>query len=522
VTGKNNTGRTANVKRNIVYGLLQVIVSRVLPFIVRTILIYRFGVEYLGLNSLFTSVLSVLSLMELGFGTAVVYSMYKPVAEDDVPLICAYLKYYRRIYRIIGMVILAVGILLMPFLNHLIKDPSLPGGLNLYTCYLIFLGNTVVSYLLFGYMTSIPTAYQRRDILSRVDMGTSLLSCVLKSSLLLVSTNFYLYLLAMPLVTIIRNLITAYVVRKRYPELECRGEIREEQKEDLKKKVSGILVNKLTNVSRNSIDSLCISAFIGLAMTGKYNNYYFIMSSIVSASVMICNSMMASVGNCIATESRDKNYFDMRLFDFIYMAIAGWSTTCLLCLYQPFIYAWIGKDMLFGMPVVIGLCLYFYILITGAIRWVYHEGAGLWWECRYIMIGEAVANVVLNILLCKVMGVAGIILATVISVFTTNCILCPRLIFKEYFKNGKLHEYWIDHLGYTATMMVTAGASWIVCEKLLPMTMVMGREIGSCIFCLGGRVLVCSVMAVAVFWIIWHRSATYERAVGWTRKFLKV
>ena len=522
MTGKNNTGRTANVKRNIVYGLLQVIVSRVLPFIVRTILIYRFGVEYLGLNSLFTSVLSVLSLMELGFGTAVVYSMYKPVAEGNVPQICAYLKYYRRIYRFIGFAILAVGILLMPFLNNLIKDPSLPGALNLYACYLIFLSNTVISYLLFGYMTSIPTAYQRRDILSRVDMGASLLSCVLKSSLLLASTSFYHYLLAMPVVTISRNLITAYVVKKRYPELECRGELSQEQKEDLKKKVSGILVNKLTNVSRNSIDSLCISAFIGLAVTGKYSNYYYVLLSVSTFSGIVYNSMMASVGNSIAIENRDKNYSDMRLFDFIYMGLVGGATVCMCCLYQPFITTCLGESMTFSMPIVIGFCFYFYILKSGDIRWVYHEGAGLWWECRYIMIGEAVANVVLNILLCKVMGVAGIILATVISVFTTNCILCPRLIFKEYFKNGKLHEYWIDHLGYTATMMVTAGASWIVCEKLLPMTMVMGREIGSSIFCLGGRAMVCSVIAVAVFWIIWHRSATYERAVGWTRKFLRV
>lgn len=522
MTGKNNTGRTANVKRNIIYGLFQFILSRLLPFIVRTILLYRFGVEYLGLNSLFTSILSLLSLMELGFGTAVVFSMYKPVAEENVPLICVYLNYYRRIYRIVGLTISAIGILLMPFLNNLIKDPSLPGELNLYACYLIFLCNTVVSYLLFGYMTSIPTAYQRRDILSCIEMGASVFSFALESLILLISTNFYLFLLAMPVVTISRNLLTAHVVRERYPELECKGEISSEQKRELKKKISGILVNKLTTVSRNSIDSACISSFIGLAMTGKYSNYYFIMSSIVSASVMICNSMMASVGNSIAIESRDKNYSDMRLFDFIFMAIAGWSTTCLLCLYQPFIYTWIGEDMLFGMQVVIGLCLYFYILITGAIRWVYHEGAGLWWECRYIMIGEAAANVVLNILLCKVMGVAGIVLATVISVFATNCILCPRLIFKEYFKNGKLYEYWKDHIWYTITMMVTAGVSWIVCETLLPMTMVMGREIGSSILCLGGRAMVCSVTAVAVFWIIWHKNERYYGAVKWVKRLVKI
>lgn len=185
------SGRTANVKRNILYGFLQFIVAHVLPFIVRTILIYRFGIDYLGLNSLFASVLSVLSLMDLGFGTAVVYSMYRPVAEDDKDQICAYLTYYRKIYRWVGLAILFAGLFLMPFLKNFIKDPTLPGNLNLYACYAIFLGNAVISYLLYGYLTAIPTAYQRRDILSRVDMGISLLSCMVRSLVLLLSSNFW-------------------------------------------------------------------------------------------------------------------------------------------------------------------------------------------------------------------------------------------------------------------------------------------------------------------------------------------
>ena len=157
-------GRTANVKRNILYGFLQFIVSHILPFIVRTLLIYRFGVEYLGLNSLFASVLSVLSLMDLGFGTAVVYRMYKPVAEDNKDQICAFLTYYRKIYHWVGTAIFVAGLFLMPVLKFFIKDPALPGNLNLYVCYIMFLCNAVISYLLFGYLTAIPMAYQRRDI----------------------------------------------------------------------------------------------------------------------------------------------------------------------------------------------------------------------------------------------------------------------------------------------------------------------------------------------------------------------
>ena len=187
-------GRIGNVKRNIVFALVQVIVSQFLPFVVRTILIYRLGVDYLGLNSLFTSVLSVLSLMELGFGTAVVYSLYRPAAEEDVPQICAYLSYYRRIYRFIGLVVLGIGLAVMPFLRQLIHDPVLPGELNLYVCYLIFLSDSVISYLLFGYMTAIPIAFQRRDVLSRIDIGMMCLKHGLQALFLLNSKNFYLYL----------------------------------------------------------------------------------------------------------------------------------------------------------------------------------------------------------------------------------------------------------------------------------------------------------------------------------------
>lgn len=512
------SGRTVNVKRNIVYGLMQFIVSHVFPFIVRTILIYRFGVDYIGLNSLFASILSVLSLMDLGFGTAVVYSMYKPVAEGDTAQICAYLSYYRKMYRLVGVAILAIGLLLMPFLTSFIKDQALPGELNLYVCYILFLIDAVISYLFYGYMTAIPTAYQRMDILSRVNMGMILLKCVMQSLILLSFSSFYLYLLSIPLLTIVRNLMIACVVRKKYPALKCNGEISFEQKNNLKRKVYGVFINKMTNISRNSIDSLCISFYIGLAMTGMYNNYYYVMAGALSLSVMVCISMLPSVGNSIATESRAKNYYDMRLFDFIFMSIAGWTTTCLLCLCQPFIQTWVGEKMMLGTSVVVGISFYFYILVSGSIQWLYHQGAGLWWECRYIMLGEAVANIVLNFVLCKIMGILGIILATILTVFATNCLFCPRLLFKLYFKNAKLQEYWSDHACYALTMLLTAGFSWFVCERGFPISMVAERQVVDCILCIVGRTAICLALSVLVFWFIWHRSERYLKAVGWIKK----
>ena len=516
-----NSGRIKNTKRNILFGLLQFIVSQALPFVVRTILIYRLGAEYLGLNSLFSSILGVLSLMDFGFGTAMVYCMYKPIAEGDTEQICAQLAYYRKIYRLIGLAIMIAGLALIPFLKILIKDADMPGDLNICICYLVFLSDTVISYLLYGYLTAVPTAFQRRDILSRVSLITSFFSCAVRVIILLLSTNFYIYLLVLPVEAIVRNLIVSFVVRRRFPDIECRGSISLEQKNDLKKKVSGILINRLTNTSRNTIDSLCISAFIGLSMAGIYSNYYFVMSSILSCGIMVCHSMLASVGNSIAVENIEKNYSDMRKFDFIFMNIVSWATVCMLCLYQPFIQIWVKEEMMLGFPVVIGFCVYFYFMESGAIQWLYHQGAGLWWECRYVMVGEATANVLLNIALCKFMGVFGIVLATVLTVFVTNCVLCPRILFKQYFKNEKLKEYWTDHICYMVTMILTAGISWGVCSSLLPRSMV-GNAMGSSILCLVGRLVVCTVLSTLLFWLIWHKSRRFQNAINWVKRLLKI
>lgn len=513
--------RTTNVKRNIVFGFIQVLISMVLPFVVRTIILYRYGVDYSGLSNLFASVLTVLSLMELGFGVAIVYCMYKPVAEKDDEQICAYLSYFRKVYLLVGVLVLLLGLILMPVLPRLVRDATMPGGLNLYFCYLFFLANAVISYVLFGYVSVIPLAHQRRDILSRIDLFGSVLQCTLSSLVLLFTHNFYLYLLSLPLSTVVHNLLLAYVVRKKYPHIRCRGVLSEEKKKDLKKRVCGILINKITGVSRNSIDNMCISAFIGLAVTGMYNNYYFVLAAVMSFSSMLCRSLMPGVGNSIVLETPEKNYADMRKFNFIFMNLGAWAVVCMLCLFQPFMKTWAGEDMMLGLPVVFSICAYFYILLSGDICWVYEESAGLWWECRYIMLGEAVANIILNIVLCKFFGVTGIILATVFSVFTSNMILFPRVIFREYFKNGKIGEYRMDHLLYALTMLLAAGISFLFCRVALPLCMIDRSNLMMCILCLGGRLLICSSIWLLVAWLLWHRTERYKNAVAWIRGVIR-
>ena len=528
--------RTKNVKRNVLFGLLQRCVSLLLPFAVRTVLIYRFGAEYLGLNSVFSSILQVLNLAEMGFGSAVTYSMYRPVAEGDRDGICALLNAYRRIYRWIGMFIFCAGIALMPFLPRLIADTRVPGDLNLYLWYLIFLSDSVLSYLLYGYQSSIPYAFQRNDLLSRVDMALMVCKSAVQILVLMYADSFYWYLLAFPAFTVLRNLAVSRMVSKHYPEYVCRGEISASRRADLREKVRGLLISKLCITSRNGIDSICISAILGLRLVGMYNNYYYIMNALVGVSMILCQSMIPGIGNSIVTDTVEKNYRDMRRFQFMYLVIAGWASACLLCLYQPFMRLWVGEQLMLPDSIMIILTVYFYLLKMGDMRWVYSEGAGLWWECRYLMILEAVVNVVLNILFAYLWGVFGIALATVLSLFFVNFLGSSHILFRSYFQNGKLGEYFTDHLRYALMALLCCGVTYACCRGVSAQVLTGGSSVGDNVVLsamtvdrltelprwlevkeLLIRIPVCLVLPPLCYWLICHRTAEFREAWRWMR-----
>ncbi len=543
--------RSRNVGRNMVYGFFNRCVSLLLPFIVRTVLIYRFGALYLGMNSLLGSIFQVLNLAELGFGSAVVYSLYKPVAEGDSETVCAYLGTYRKIYRVIGLVILAAGLAVMPFFPHLVKDSPVPGNMNLFAWYLIFLADTVASYLLYGYKTAIPSALQREDLLSKIDTVVLVCKSVVQMACLLLSDNFYFYLLTSLLFTVLRNLLIYRVVERRYPQYVCKGNISEGQFGELKQLVGGLFLSKVRLTSRHAIDSICITVFVSLTMTAVYSNYFLIHSAVASLSGILCGAMVASVGNSIAVESREKNYRDMRRFNFIYMLLAGWAMICLLCLYQPFVRLWMGgalsgggtmaasgalaqgsvvagETLMLGMPEVVALCLYFYLLKAGDMRWIYHQGAGLWWKARYIVVAEIVCNVVLNSLLAKYWGVLGIILATLISLFFINFLGGAWVLFKEYFQNGKLREFFADQALYFVVAVILAGICFWACEGASAWLLATGNGAGSVIPKSTGildlfvRLVICSFVSVVGYFLVYRKTERFRDARSWVTERIRL
>ena len=216
--------RTKNAVRNMIFGSILKAYQILLPFIMRTAMIYFMGVQYLGLNSLFTSILQVLNLAELGVGSAMVFSMYKPIAEDDSTTICALMKLYKTYYRIIGLIIAVVGIICLPFIPYLIKS-DIPKGMNIYVLYLLNLSATVLSYWLFAYKNSLLQAHQRVDIMSKVTFMTNTIQYLLQFFVLVIIKNYYAYLIVSLFMQAVTNIITAVVVSKKYPNYKAKGKL---------------------------------------------------------------------------------------------------------------------------------------------------------------------------------------------------------------------------------------------------------------------------------------------------------
>ncbi|MBS6888902.1 polysaccharide biosynthesis C-terminal domain-containing protein [Clostridium paraputrificum] len=495
--------RSKNAMRNASFGIINRLVGIICPFIVRTIFIKVLSVEYLGLNSLFSSILTVLNLTELGFSSAIVFCMYKPIADDDTDAINALLYFYKKAYKYIGIIIFTIGVCLIPFLEHLING-TYPNNINLVVVYLVYLFNTVLSYFLFGYLSSLISAFQREDLISKVSIITSLAMYGTQIITLILTRNYYVFLSIMLIFTVVNNLRTAIIAKKYFPQYIAKGELEKKYKKQIKEKVSGLIISKICSVSRNAFDSIFISMFLGLVDTAIYNNYYYIMNSIVAITVVITTSITAGAGNSVVTESEYKNYCDMNRMNYIYMWLAGWFTTCLLCLYQPFMKLWVGEKFLFPIGCVILICIYFYVLKMGDIRFIYDQAKGLWWENRYRALGEAIANITLNYILGKRFGIEGIILATLISLFVFNFCLGSQIIFKKYFINENVRDYYLAHFKYACTTTLVCGITFVICSKMPEG--VLGIVI---------KFMICMILPNVLYLIIYKKQKIHKDSFNW-------
>lgn len=451
--------RAKNAKRNILFGVLNRVTMIVFPFAIRTVMLYILGSEYLGLDSLFSSILSFLSLAELGVGSALVYSMYKPIAENDPDLICALLNLYRRLYRYIGTFVFCIGVVLVPFLPKLVKGDC-PPDINLYILYVVYLVNTALTYWMYGYKISLLSAHQRSDVESKYTLLLQSVMYILQIASLFLFRNYYWYILWLPVFTVVFNLVISRITDRMYPDYKCRGEISKEKQNDIKKKVAALFGTKANSIVLHAMDNIVISAFLGLTMVGMYGNYYYIMTAIVGMIAIVYNSMTAGIGNSLTTETVEKNYFDFNVLTFTNFWLVSFCTVSLLCLYQPFMKIWVHDKNMLDMLVVVLLVIYFYVYQIRKVVLTYKDAGGIWWEDRYRPYITMIVNLIGNFVLVQIIGIYGVVLSTIISMVVS--IPIENYTVFKYIFNKSTREFYLTNLLYaTLTVGLCALTYWV-------------------------------------------------------------
>ena len=490
---------TKNTMRGIIFGIINKVTIILMPFVLRSILIHWIGTEYAGLSSLFTSILRVMNMAELGFASAAAFSLYKPAAEDDTEKICALMAFYRKIYYTVGAVMLIVGVGMIPFLDKLIKGTH-PEDVSLMVLYLIYLLDSAASYFLFSYKNLILNVYQRVDIISIISTLLHLAVYIIQIIILIVFRAYYIYVIFDLVYTVLNNLFVARYVTKRFPQYVCKGTLSKQEKMDILKNSYAMFLFKVYSATRNSFDTVFVSAFIGLTAATIYGNYYYIFAGIASIQTIIRESMQGGIGNKIATNSPEKNHEEMKTFIFIYAWFSGVCTACMLCLYQPFVKMWVGEALMLDEKTMIMFCVYFYALSMGSIRFLYHQAAGLFWNKRYWTLAAALINIIGNWVLVQVCGMFGVVLSTIFSLLIIDFGYSTTIVYKYYFKNGKIKDYFKNHLIYLIYTVLACTPAYLVC-RAIPLGGIPGLAV---------KLVVCLIVSNVIFFVCYRRHAEFE------------
>ena len=459
------SSRIENSTRNLVFGTVKYIVMILFPFIIRTVLIYKLGTEYAGISSLFSSILQVLSLSELGFSTAVVYSLYEPVAEKNTVRICALLSFFRKVYRICGLFILFAGICVTPFVEQLISG-SYPSDVNIHLLFVLFLLNTTISYLFCGYKSVVFSANQRDDILSKCTIAANTLVFIFQIISLFLFSSYYMYIISMIIGTLFNNYFIHRYTKKMYNDISCKGMLAVEEQKRLVKSVGSLFGHQLDMVIINSADNIVISVFLGLNILTIYNNYFYILNALLSILVMISNSFAGSIGNSIAIETKEKNYKNFIDFTYLIGMISSIAVILLFCLYQDFIKLWMGSDMLLDVDIVLLISISLYIRQFRRSLITYKIAAGIWAKDALKPYVACLANLIMNILMVKHIGLKGVVLSTILSFALIEIPWETIVFFKGYFNNG-IRKYLVVQFANLTKMVVIGLFAYRISELVI-------------------------------------------------------
>ncbi len=501
------TDRRSNTIRNFLYGAGSHVLDILLSFATRTIFIKLLASDYLGVNGLFSNILSILSLAELGAGGAFLSMLYKPLAEHNETMVASIMRVYRRTYLAIACFVGVVGAALTPFLPYLVKENTIE---NIETIYLLYIANMVITYLCADRLDLI-RADQKSYIITVISQIFIILQYALQIGLLLLTHSFLVYLLVQIGCAIARRVVTVIVARKLYPYLRKPGILSHDDKKSVFERIRGGICGQFGYVIATGTDSIVISRFLGLATVGIYSNYLLIIGVIQKITTIFFASMRASIGNRAVTSTPEQNYKLFKKQYFFNWILIGFCSICLIVLMNPFINLWIGEAYLLDMPLVI-LAVLIFAMSKYGIRspvFTFRNTFGLFFNDRYFSLLEGFANLGLSLALVNYIGLAGVFLGTVISsmiTFTSGSVL----IYKKVFE--KPYWYFLRDTAIYIAVFTGIGAATYFLSHLIPAS-------NWLLFAL--QTITCGVVAAGLLTLCFYRTEEFRYVVGFIADFFK-
>lgn len=464
-------GRVQSAARNIVFGYIGNLTTQILGFVLRTIFIAHLGDTLNGVNDLYTSILSVLSMAELGVGTALNYSLYGPVARKDYGKIKSYMRLYRQAYRVIGLVIAVIGLAVSPFLPYLVKQPQGVSVRDMTLYYFIFLFNTVSSYFV-AYKYSLVNAEQNNYIQTNIITVTKMVTVALQIIVIIMTENFYLYLLTAAFVELVQKFFVSWYLNRLYPYLKDKNVVKLSREEtgEIVRKTKALMFHKIGDVARLQTDSMIISGFINVTLVGYVGNYNMILTSVSNFVNIIFNSVLSSFGNLIATESRDKQYQVFRVYRFFACWVYGFSAVGFFLLLTPLIILWpsVGPGKILPAAVVGLILTDYYFKGDRIVLSNFKTAAGVFEQDKYLALIQGGVNLVISIVLVQKIGLAGVYIGTIVSGLIAN-LTKPFIIYKACFGRS-VSTYFVDSVKYLAVILgilvILAGVKSVVLQEV--------------------------------------------------------
>lgn len=438
--------RTKNTVLTAITGIGGQLITSVLSFVSRTVFIQVLGASYLGIGGLFTNILSLLSLTELGLDTAINYKLYKPVAEHDEHRVQVLMTFFRKAYLVIGVIILVLGLMLLPALPFFIKDyDKLEGlGINAPLFFLLYLMQSVSSYFFFASRTIMLKSAQKVYVSNIVLIIGNIFSSIAQICVLLLFEDFLAYVVVFILFVLLMNGTNAFFATRMFPYAfkKVDDRLSREEFRDIAKDCGSLLVFKLNAVVLNASDNLVLSKMIGLLYVGLYSNYLLFTMAINRFLGHFYVSIKASLGNVFATEGKQKCYFLFEVMNFMTIVLNGTAALFIALCLNDVIEIWIGSDYLLSQPfpLLLGIQLLFngFKINLHAMR----DVTGIFQQSWYCPLLGSLINIVVSVVLCYYIGICGIIIGTITADLVTSFMIDPRIIHKYTFENYRSVSYY--------------------------------------------------------------------------------